>query len=114
MPAAAEMRPRTVLSGDMVYMTVLLVALCHVFGHLVSLVLDFLDVTNHVEGHLWQVIVLALHDALETLDSVCDLHILACITSNHVVTASMGLKGATTLLTSIEIEDPGSKCRRQL
>ena len=70
-------------------MTILLVALCHVFGHLVGLVLDFLNVTNHVESHLWQVIVLALHDALETLDSVCDLHILACSTSNHVIIASM-------------------------
>ncbi len=69
-------------------MTILLVALCHVLGHLVSLVLDFLDVSNHVEGHLWQVIVLALHDALETLDCVCDLHILACSRSNHVITAS--------------------------
>ena len=55
-----------------------LLALSHVLGHLVSLVLDLLDVTNHVKGHLWQVVVLALHDALETLDGVSDLYVLAC------------------------------------
>ena len=30
-----------------------LFAFSHVLGHLVSLVLHFLDVTNHVESHLW-------------------------------------------------------------
>ncbi len=57
----------------------LLATLCHVLGHLVSFLLDLLNVTNHVEGHLWKVIVLALHDTFESLDGVSDFDILACI-----------------------------------
>jgi len=79
-------------------MTILLVALCHILGHLVGLVLHLLDVTNHVEGHLWQVIVLALHDALETLDGVCNLNILACSPSNHIMTGSRRSKLVNALL----------------
>lgn len=65
-------------------LTVLLVAFCHVLSHLVGLLLNLLDITNHVEGHLWKVIVLALHDALEAFDGICNLHILTCSQSEHM------------------------------
>ncbi len=42
-----------------------LLAVSHVLGHLVGLTLYLGDVAHHVEGHLWQVIVLAVQNALE-------------------------------------------------
>lgn len=53
-------------------------AVSHFLSHLVSLLLNLLDVANHVECHFWEVIVLTLHDALETIDGVWELYVLAC------------------------------------
>ena len=40
-----------------------------------------MNVTHHVEGHLWQVIILASQDVFEAGHGVLQLHILACSSS---------------------------------
>lgn len=55
-----------------------LVALSHVTGQLVGLELHLRDVAHHVEGHLGEVVVLALQDALESGDCVSNANVLAC------------------------------------
>ena len=53
-------------------------------GQTVSLGGDLIDVADHVEGNLGQVIVLASKDVLESRDGLVDGHQLAGVVGEHL------------------------------